>query len=81
MSLVQNLEIKVNSIQFVDDEKVHIRFQGIDHKREINLNGYVIASQEEYLQNVSREKMSGLVKEKIIERIEKDPEEEGAAEE
>ncbi|AAU85102.1 hypothetical protein BCBBV1cgp55 [Bacillus phage BCASJ1c] len=81
MGLVTNLEIRINSIQFVDDERVNVRFQGVDQEGQINLNGYVVATQMEYFQNAGMDPLKELVKQKIVERIEgTGVEEEGAAE-
>lgn len=78
MGLIEKLEIQVNNIRFTNDV-VQLHFRGVDEKSELNLSGYVVAEEEEYFQNASRPKMTELVKEKLIARIEgveEDPAEE-----
>ncbi|MBP1950305.1 hypothetical protein [Virgibacillus litoralis] len=78
--MIQNMEIKVSNVQFVtvknvgaatgEEQRVHVRFQGIDSEKEININGYVPATVEEYETNSSMDGLSTLVKKRLIERLE-----------
>lgn len=76
MGLIEKLEIRVSTVQFQNDEIVHLRFNGLDAQGQINLNGYVITTENEYFANATRPAMTELVKNKIIERIETIDEEE-----
>lgn len=63
------LEIRVNAIEFVNDNKVHIRFNGSDVERQINISGYVTVTVEEYEANSQMEQLKELVRAKVVERL------------
>ncbi|NIK11201.1 hypothetical protein [Alkalibacillus almallahensis] len=70
--MINNMEIKVNNIQFVssgEEEKVHIHFRGKDPENELNLSGYVPVTVTEYENNSSIDDMQQLVKDKVLERL------------
>jgi DNA-binding protein YbaB len=73
MSLVENLTIKLSNMQFVETEEgqlVHIRFSGMDNLQQINLNGYVVSTMEEFFTNSSStEALTELVRSKVAERL------------
>lgn len=75
MGLIKKLEIRVSAVQFQSNEVVHLRFTGNDLQGQINLNGYVVTTEDEYFENATRPAMTELVKTKIIERIENNIEE------
>jgi hypothetical protein len=70
--MIENMEIKVNSVQFItvgEENKVHIHFRGLDPENQLNLSGYVQATVAEYEADASIEGLQGLVKTKVLERL------------
>ncbi|SEA54175.1 hypothetical protein SAMN05421743_105228 [Thalassobacillus cyri] len=70
--MIEEMSITVNNVQFVtvdNEKKVHIHFRGNDAENQINLNGYVPATVEEYETDASVEGLSVLVKTKVTERL------------
>jgi hypothetical protein len=59
----------VQSIQFSDDDTARINFSGSDSDRQINISGYVAVSIEEYEENSQMEQLKGLVRAKVVERL------------
>ncbi|MED4124036.1 hypothetical protein P4641_08610 [Halalkalibacterium halodurans] len=64
------LEIRINAIEFVNDNSVHLRFNGSDVERQINISGYVSISIEEYATNAQLSQLRELIRQKVIERLE-----------
>lgn len=70
--MIENMEIKINNIQFVtagEEDKVHIHFRGKDPENQLNLSGYVPVTVTEYENNMSVDGMEQLVKDKVLERL------------
>lgn len=73
MNIVNRLEIKVTNVGFIgeeDEEKqVSISYQAIDPNRELNINGRVLATVDEYNQHSSIDKLQDLTRQKVIEKL------------
>ncbi|SEB15687.1 hypothetical protein SAMN05421743_12131 [Thalassobacillus cyri] len=70
--MIEEMSIKVNNVQFVtveNEEKVHIHFRGMDPAGQLDLNGYIPVTVQDYEKDASLEGMSGLVKNKLMERL------------
>lgn len=58
--MIKNLDVKINNVQFVNtrnESKIHIHFRGVDSNNQININGYVPVSNEEYEANAGVEEL------------------------
>ncbi|MDY7222093.1 hypothetical protein [Halalkalibacterium halodurans] len=66
---MNNVEIRVQSIQFSDDNTARINFSGADSERQINISGYVAVTIEEYEANSQMELMKDLVRQKAVEHL------------
>ncbi|PPA71900.1 hypothetical protein C4B60_00540 [Jeotgalibacillus proteolyticus] len=80
MGLVEKLQIRVSNMQFVDVEEgqvVHVRFNATDAQQQINMNGYVVATTQEFFSSsTSSEGITELVRGKILARLGEPAEEE-----
>jgi hypothetical protein len=66
---MNNIEIRVQSIQFLDGEKAQLSFNGMDSERQINISGYVTVTVEEYEANSQMEQLKEFVRAKVVERL------------
>lgn len=77
MGLVENLQIRVSNMQFVDAEEgqvVHVRFNATDSLQQLNMNGYVVATTQEFFSSsTSSEGIMEMVRTKILERLGETP--------
>ncbi|MGP4074118.1 hypothetical protein ACTWQB_16555 [Piscibacillus sp. B03] len=70
--MINQLNIKVNNVNFVrvkDEDRVHVHFRGEDPDKQLNVNGYVPVTAEEYEANPGLDGLESLVKEKLTERF------------
>ncbi|MFD2638400.1 hypothetical protein [Piscibacillus salipiscarius] len=70
--MINSLTIKVNNIQFVhtgEEPTVNIHFRGVDPDNQLNVNGYVPVTNDEYEANSGVNQLEQLVREKLTERM------------